>query len=115
MKLRLWRSGRWPADRKVQAAVAQARLDDRQQPFEELQLHFRHAPTKTLYGLRQKRQRDPRCDADRQFPRRRAAQRFDFRLGPLQLPEHEPRMDDEGAAELGKRDTARAADYQRRL
>jgi hypothetical protein len=68
-----------------------------------------------LHGGRQKRQRDPWRHADRQFARSRAAQCFDLGLCSLQLPQHHPRMHDQRAAELGERDTARAAHQQRRL
>src|SRR5471030_919964 len=52
-----------PADKEVEAAVAQAWIRDRQQTLEEFEANIRHALAKARDRVRQERHRNPRGDS----------------------------------------------------
>src|SRR5476649_1098492 len=70
-----------PADKEVEAAVAQARIGDRQQSLEELQADIGHALAKARDRIRQERHGNPWGDSNRELALRSASRSEERRVG----------------------------------
>src|SRR5471030_2904602 len=93
-----------PADKEVEAAVAQARIRDRQQTLEEFQANIRHARAKARDRVRQERHRNPRGDSNRELALRGASQGAHSLLGACHLREDQPGVNEQRLAVLRERD-----------